>query len=247
MSKLMMLKKVVTVPEAAKYLSGILGEEVSSFDLFQLATEGQLILSFHFRSVKAEKGIFEENSKNIYLNGIYDIFNPYNLYSFGDLKLIKNYIKRDGGDFILYVNHDDGLFVSDENDVCYTVDKNEIDEVGSEYFSALFDGELCGYSHMTNNCCVVVKVDNLKEFEKNVIKKGNNLKPANYENPKANDSLMKMVIAMAMKGYSYNQKDKKSGVPGEIVDDAAALGLAIDADTVRKWLKESAQLLPQEE
>lgn len=248
MSKLMMLKKIVTVPEAAKYLSGILCEEVSSFDLFQLATEGQFKLSFHFKGIKAVKGILEDD-ESAYLDGIYDVFKPYSRYDFGDLKLIKHYPEGECGSLILYVINDYGLFVEDENGATYTVCRNESDEVGSEFFSALFDGEVYGYSHITDDCCVVVKVDSLKEFEENVIRKGNNLKPVNLpkENQKAIDSLLKMVITMATTGYRYDPKDKKSGTTGEIVNDAESLGINIDADTVRKWLKESAQLLPPQE
>lgn len=244
MSKLMMLKKIVTVPDAAKYLSGILDEEVSSVDLFQFATEGKLKLSFNFKSTKATKGILEGN-ETVYLDGIYDIWNPYNPYDFGNLKLVKYYPERHGGDYILYVNHDCGLFVIDENGECYTVYRNESDEVGEEWFSALFDGELCGYSHITDNSCVVVKVDNLKEFEKNFIKKGNDLKPANSENQKAITSLLKMVITMATELYDYDPKANKSGTVKQLVEDAEELGIAIDPDTVRSWLKKAAELLPQ--
>ena len=67
------------------------------------------------------------------------------------------------------------------------------------------------------------------------------------ENPKANESLMKMVLAMAIKGYCFNPDDKKSKTPAEIVADVQELGISIDADTVRKWLKEAAALLPRDE
>ncbi len=64
---------------------------------------------------------------------------------------------------------------------------------------------------------------------------------------KEKDSLLKMIIVLAVEAYRYNPDDKKSTVPGEIASSAQQLGLSIDVDTVRKWLKEAASLLPREE
>ena len=69
--------------------------------------------------------------------------------------------------------------------------------------------------------------------------------PQITDNPNSTTSLTKMVITMAVKGYSYNPKAKKSEVPSEIVTDANSLGLSIDPDTVRKWLRNGAELLEQ--
>jgi len=66
------------------------------------------------------------------------------------------------------------------------------------------------------------------------------------ENTKVIDSLLKMVITMAIKGYSYNPNDKKSNVTNEIVEDACGLGLSINIDTVRKYLKAGAGLIEQD-
>ena len=48
MSKLFTLKKWLTIKEAAKYLSKIFEEKVSSSDICQLAIDGHLVLSTHF-------------------------------------------------------------------------------------------------------------------------------------------------------------------------------------------------------
>ncbi|MEI8158537.1 MAG: hypothetical protein WCH60_16865 [Burkholderiales bacterium] len=55
-----------------------------------------------------------------------------------------------------------------------------------------------------------------------------------------NNTLLKLVIGMAMKGYAYDPAASKSAVPKEIADDLATLGINITDDTVRKWLKEGA-------
>ena len=60
------------------------------------------------------------------------------------------------------------------------------------------------------------------------------------------DSLLKLVIGMAVKGYTYKPGASKSPIPTEIADDLALLGISLDVDTVRKWLKAGAELLPPE-
>ena len=70
--------------------------------------------------------------------------------------------------------------------------------------------------------------------------------PAPKLNTKEKESLLKMLIAMAIDGYGFNPTEKKSPIPAEIVVHVEELGLAIDVDTVRKWLKEAASLLSRE-
>lgn len=55
------------------------------------------------------------------------------------------------------------------------------------------------------------------------------------------NSLLKMVIAMAIRGYGYVPTDKKSTVTGEIDKDVSALGMTIDDGTVLKYLKEAVE------
>ena len=64
--------------------------------------------------------------------------------------------------------------------------------------------------------------------------------------PKDRNSLLTMVIAMAVKMYGYDAEAGRSTTPAEVAKDAAALGLSIDTKTVRKWLYEAAALLDKE-
>lgn len=61
------------------------------------------------------------------------------------------------------------------------------------------------------------------------------------------DTLLKMIIGMAVKGYAYDPNAKKSSSIKDISDDLASLGISLDADTVRKWVKEAAEILPRDE
>jgi len=60
---------------------------------------------------------------------------------------------------------------------------------------------------------------------------------------KERDSLTKMVIAMAIDCYGYRPGAPKSSAPQDIVAALVKLGLKLDVGTVRKWLKEGAELL----
>jgi hypothetical protein len=57
------------------------------------------------------------------------------------------------------------------------------------------------------------------------------------------DSLLKLVIGMAVKGYSFQPRVARSPAFSEIADDLDRLGIGLDVDTVRKYLKEGAELL----
>lgn len=95
---------------------------------------------------------------------------------------------------------------------------------------------------------IVIAVDELNRFEdeyglaaqtENTMEKttfgANEL--TNDINPKTYDSLLKMVITMAINSYDYSPLGGKSSVPSEIVEDASNLGISITDDTVRKYLK----------
>ena len=75
--------------------------------------------------------------------------------------------------------------------------------------------------------------------------------PAPHDRPekplatRERDSLLKLVIGMAVGGYRYDATALRSERPTEIANDLASAGVPVDVDTVRKWLKEAADLLPR--
>ncbi|HMQ94296.1 MAG TPA: hypothetical protein PKA33_20270 [Amaricoccus sp.] len=60
------------------------------------------------------------------------------------------------------------------------------------------------------------------------------------------ESLLKLVTGMAIKGYGWDPGAGRSGTVGEIAGDLAHLGISLDPDTIRKWLRAGAELLPPE-
>jgi hypothetical protein len=61
------------------------------------------------------------------------------------------------------------------------------------------------------------------------------------------DSLLKLVIGMAVEGYRYDPAQKRSSAVPDIVADLERAGVPLDADTVRKWLRQATELLPPQE
>jgi hypothetical protein len=60
-------------------------------------------------------------------------------------------------------------------------------------------------------------------------------------NPKSRQSLLKLVLGMAIDAYGYDPKSKKSPIPKQVVDNLAEHGISIDEDTARSWLREAAE------
>lgn len=54
------------------------------------------------------------------------------------------------------------------------------------------------------------------------------------------DTLLKLVIGMAVEAYRHDPEAARSAAPGEIAGDLAKHGLSVTDDTVRKYLKEAA-------
>ena len=58
------------------------------------------------------------------------------------------------------------------------------------------------------------------------------------------ESLLTLVIGMAVWGYKYDPNAVRNEVIGEIDRDLHELGIGLDQGTIRKWIKEAAKLLP---
>lgn len=61
------------------------------------------------------------------------------------------------------------------------------------------------------------------------------------------ESLLKMVIGMAIQGYGHDPKASKTSTASEIASDLQLVDLPLDQDTVRKYLQEGRDLLPGDE
>lgn len=60
------------------------------------------------------------------------------------------------------------------------------------------------------------------------------------------DSLLKLLIGMAVGGYRYDPQAGRNDATREIADDLVSLGLDLSRDTILKWLRQGADLLPSQ-
>ena len=62
---------------------------------------------------------------------------------------------------------------------------------------------------------------------------------------KERETLLKLIVGMALGGYGYDPLARKSATVKEIFDDLALRGIALDQDTIRNKLKEASLLVGQ--
>jgi hypothetical protein len=95
--------------------------------------------------------------------------------------------------------------------------------------------------HLLNCGSFVIRPSSLARFLNQIEEP----KVANF--PKSNlgarerDTLLKLVIGMAISGYGHSPDAARSDAPAEIASDLIKLGINMTDDTVRKWLKEAAK------
>lgn len=58
------------------------------------------------------------------------------------------------------------------------------------------------------------------------------------------DTLLKLIIGMAVEQYGFDPKSKRNEATGNIQSDLESCGLSMDADTILKKLREASDLLP---
>lgn len=73
------------------------------------------------------------------------------------------------------------------------------------------------------------------------------LPPEKALHARERDSLLKLIIGMAIKGYGHDPKAARGPTAKEIAGDLALQGIPLDEDTVRKYLAEARELLPPDE
>jgi len=59
-------------------------------------------------------------------------------------------------------------------------------------------------------------------------------------------SMSKLIAAMAIDAYGYDPKARRSDIPIEIQGIADRMGLELSSNTIRKYLKKGAELIPEE-
>lgn len=82
-----------------------------------------------------------------------------------------------------------------------------------------------------------------KKFPKLLdLRKEGSKKSNNKFSEKEKNSLLKMIIGMAVSKYGHDSKKQRNKSTTEIFHDMEKLGIFLDQDTITKWLKEAAAI-----
>jgi len=93
----------------------------------------------------------------------------------------------------------------------------------------------------------LASANEINEHKNQTIRDLENAKPeVKSLHTKERETLLKLIIGMAIDGYGYVPGAPRSPTSKEIADALAEKGISLEQDTVRKWLKEAAELLPQD-
>ena len=68
--------------------------------------------------------------------------------------------------------------------------------------------------------------------------------PTKPQSPVERQNMLKLIYGMAVRGFGYNPEDKRSTIVPELVGDLALEGLPLSDDTIRRYLKEARDHLP---
>lgn len=83
---------------------------------------------------------------------------------------------------------------------------------------------------------IVVRTQALRQFESKYCENTREEKPISTSE---RNTLLKLVIGMAISAYNYKPEVSKNTAPKEISDDLTILGMTVTDDTVRKYLKKA--------
>ena len=138
-----------------------------------------------------------------------------------------------------HTNNEEGrfLFVNKEHFENYLTDK-PIDEESvpddSEQLNALSD---------TERKQLTEKIDQLQA--ELAAEKGKQVSPTERRLlTRERETVLKIIIGMAIKGYGHNPQASRNSTAGEVSSDLTLLGIPVSDDTILKYLKEAAEILP---
>jgi hypothetical protein len=90
---------------------------------------------------------------------------------------------------------------------------------------------------------IVVRTQALRDLEQSLVP----IPVAGQEktlSTRERDTLYKIIIGLAVDGYGYVPKEKRSAIARDVSAKLDELGISVSDDTVRKYIKEAEQLLP---
>lgn len=271
MSKLFKLKEWLTVAEAAKHLSVVFGEEVAESDVLRFALDGRLRLSVYlagsvrawrgrisaygdptdavqisnFATVQTEIGIRVSTTRIlkverylVQLVGLCDLMMIGNERNFVDDKFRSFVGWSTGRSF-----NGEGAFLAIAGaDGVYALQGSPDDKAIIPLPRMPWHPE--GYIPavgLPEDSSIVVRTDALRDLEESMTKAAENGEKSLGTTER--ETLLKLVIGMAIDGYGHDPAAAKSKIPKEIAGILAGLDMPVSDDTVRKYLKQATDLV----
>lgn len=271
MNRLLEIKEWATIPQAAKYLSDSLKEEVTEADVLQFALSGKITLSVvlsgtesgaicKITSPRINYIPFEENDElgiikrelirnhhvlETYIETILCLKGTFDLTMYGgEFSFVFDYFKN------LDKETEADWFISSTSD-----GSPAVLEKGDKLYALYskfkptepwMDTQYNSHS-LPSDSQLVIRTSILKKFaqflcENNTPSK-KNTNQAEIDNQKAVNSLRKMIIAMAIDCYGYDPRKKKNSATKDITAAIERVNLTLGDDAVRNHLKMAAELL----
>jgi hypothetical protein len=85
----------------------------------------------------------------------------------------------------------------------------------------------------------------LTENQAELAAKSESVVPEKQQSPREREGMLKVIYAMAVEGYGYEPSSRRSNLVPEIIRDLELQGLSLSDDTVRRYIKEACDHLPE--
>jgi hypothetical protein len=259
MSKLYRLRRWLELDQAAAAIGEALGERFETSDLIKLALEGRITLSVYLPEIEEGWEYAERDKSQIGGGSFIDLDSTGSmvyqlqkadfvveaglwqlpLWADANRRHFRNLLQRVYSKPLLessILEYTEGIVLQRMKCLVQLRAFRE-DEWGDE------EGERWLHAiEIPEHALTVVEANELEKFIESLLAGVNEDIPKPLGN-RERETLLKLVIGMAIGAYGHNPAAKKTDTVTQIVDDLARAGAPLSDETVRKYLKEAASLL----
>lgn len=261
MKKIYKLREWYDFQSAAERLSNTLSEEVNVPELLQLAIEGHIALSWHVRTRHAHIVRPYTDISGYEINGMKTIYETYQSsgprqiegifqIDFERSPAFKDYLIGESNGIESDLVSFDGFCLKDGKDNIWQVlemfediDYEKYERPGDCYSDSRNFYPSVDYPPLEE---LGFTKASLEAFEAKLVE---NSKPGikNAAFAKEKDSLLKLVALMAYDGYGHDTGASRTPTAGELTKASELMGIQIDNDTIRNWIKRATEANPRQD
>lgn len=193
----------------------------------------------------SDGSVIDLDDRVITLDGVYDL--P--MIGGERLDVEHRYQLLTGGPAVTLTNID-GAFVSGRDDAIFQLQAHFDDSPHSAARESkkprCHPDNFYPAGGLPEDAVLVVRTDALAKVQTRLVADEGRRGGSAELSTRERDTLLKLVVGMAIEGYRYDPNAQRNEAPGEIAGDLAKHGIELTDDTVRKWLKEAAStVLPR--